>query len=169
MLELGAGPLSLVLRKLTVQDLCRIQEVGCDYARRSLCCPADAQLNPRPLLIFCSPFCSACRCARPSGMQVSMQCSVLGSEGEASVPPPAPALPAALNRHADTAAHELPAAQDDSVWQAKALELYPAQTVRLGEHYSTYQVHSRGLRPGTRLDRQHALALGWAAAWCWRA
>lgn len=37
LLELGAGPLSLVLRKLSRQDLCRLQEVGCDASRRSRC------------------------------------------------------------------------------------------------------------------------------------
>ncbi|KAL4422788.1 hypothetical protein ABPG75_008985 [Micractinium tetrahymenae] len=64
LLDLGAGPLLLVLRKLPLQDLCRTQEV--------------------------------CKALRD-------------------------------------------AAQNDLVWQAKALEVYPAETVRLGAHYSTYQ------------------------------
>ena len=70
------------------------------------------------------------------------------------LPPPPPSFESGFELPPPPAFARLPAAQNDSLWLAKALERYPASTVHL-QHYPSYQVRRPTSAQPPRIDRRY--------------
>lgn len=141
LLDMGAGPLSLVLRKLSLQDLCRSQLVSCEgSADRAVDLSAYSETPVPPPALAGVQGSPRCRCGFRSARLQPGSPGLLPPVLSPLLPPLLPPAPHTRAQKLWPLARAFAAAQDDSVWQSKALELYPVETVRLGEHYSTYQV-----------------------------